>query len=177
MDSGLHGVCAKFWPDQLNVAANWDPSDQPTFVQCSVVQYLRACVVSISSSKLTGVAPAVVSCCCSPSSSRLDALCCQRWYSSSLGCNRWLFRLLSVYHLPSRINKAFLSTHLLFNPQFLFFGPFPECIWVLCGPEIWSRSFGSISANKSTHRICYHVIWLLKRRFTSQRTLCYHLKT
>lgn len=142
MDSGFHGVCAKFWPNQLNVAANWDPSDQPTFVQCSVGQYLRAGVVSISCCKL---APAVVSCCCSPSSSRLDALCCQRWYSSSLGCNRLLFQLLSFYHLSSRINEAFLSTHLLFNGQFLFFGPFSKCIWVLCGPEIWSQSQSFVS--------------------------------
>ncbi|AWO96124.1 Kinesin-like protein, partial [Scophthalmus maximus] len=49
---------------------------------------------------LTGVAPGVVFCCCSPSSSRFDVLCVQRWYSAFLGCNKWLFELLlPFYHL------------------------------------------------------------------------------
>ncbi len=57
-------------------------------------------VSSVCCSYLTGAAPGVVFCCWSPSASGFDVLCVQRWYSSHLGCNEWLFELLlSFYHL------------------------------------------------------------------------------
>ncbi len=57
-------------------------------------------VASVSCSYLTGAAPGVVFCCCSPSASGFDVLCVQRWYSAHLGCNEWLFELLlPFYHL------------------------------------------------------------------------------
>ena len=35
----------------------------------------------------------VVFCCCSPSASKFNELCVQRWSSAYLGCNKWLLEL------------------------------------------------------------------------------------
>ena len=98
-------------------------------------------VTSVSCSKLTRVIPVVVFCCCSPSASRFDVLCVQRWLDG-LGCG-----YLSYYHLSSivlnrsahspltsDIIKAFLSTYPPLTEYFLFFGPFSinlrdGCLW------------------------------------------------
>ena len=49
----------------------------------------------------TGAALGLVFFCCSPSGSRFDRLCIQRWYSADFGYNKWLFDLLlSSFSLP-----------------------------------------------------------------------------
>jgi len=57
-------------------------------------------IASVSCCQLTEVAPVVVFCCCSPSSSGFDVLCVQRWCSAFFGWNECLFALLlPSYHL------------------------------------------------------------------------------
>ncbi|MEQ2309026.1 hypothetical protein AMECASPLE_034357 [Ameca splendens] len=79
---------------------------------------------------LTGVAPGVVFCCCSPSASRFDVLCVQRCSSACLGCNEWLFELLLPFYQLEPVwpfssdLKAFAPTGLPLTGYFLFFRPF-----------------------------------------------------
>ncbi len=83
---------------------NRDSSDQATFFQSSIVQFYWACVncclrfLFLADRTSTGV----VFCCWSPSASGFDVFCVQRWYSAYLGCNEWLFELLSLSFISNQ---------------------------------------------------------------------------
>ncbi len=94
---------AKFWPYHLNVAEEFESHQtRKRFSNLLLSNFgdpVRI-VASVSCSYLTGAAPGVVFYCCSPSALGFDVLCIQRWYSTYLGCNEWLFELLlPFYHL------------------------------------------------------------------------------
>lgn len=74
------------------------PSDQGMLFQCLIVQFWQACV-NCSFSLLTGLAPSVVFCCCSPSASVLD-MCVQRWDCADL-CLKQLVVWVSIARLSS----------------------------------------------------------------------------
>ncbi len=103
MDPRFHVLYAKFWPYHLNVAAETETHQiRQRFSNLLLSNFGEPVwiVASVSCSYLTGAAPGVVFCCCSPSASGFDVLCVQRWYSAYLGCNEWLFELLlPFYHL------------------------------------------------------------------------------
>ncbi len=78
---------------------NRDSSDQATSIfYCLILVRPVPIVASVSSYYLTGAAPNVVFCCCSPSASGFDMWYVQRWYSAYLGCNEWLFELLLPFY-------------------------------------------------------------------------------
>ncbi len=89
MDPWFHVLYAKFWPYHLNVAAEIEtPQTRQRFFNLLLSNFGESVqiVASVSCFKLTGAAPGVVFCCCSPSASGFDVLCVQRWYSAYLGC-------------------------------------------------------------------------------------------
>ncbi len=103
MDPCFHVLYAKFCPYHLNVAAEIETHQTrqrfSNLLLSNFGEPVRI-IASISCFKLTGAAPGVVFCCCSPSASGFDVLCVQRWYSAYLGCNEWLFELLlPLYNL------------------------------------------------------------------------------
>ncbi len=104
MDPCFHVLYDKFWPYHLNVTVEIETHQTRqrfSNLLCPILVSEPVWIVSsISCSSLTGAAPGVVFCCCSPSASGFDVLCVQRWYSAYLGCNEWLFELLlPFYHL------------------------------------------------------------------------------
>ncbi len=81
---------------------NQDSSDQATFFQSTIVQFLWACVNCIL--RVLFLADRSGTRCglllLEPICFRVQVLCVQRWYSADLGCNEWLFELLlPFYHL------------------------------------------------------------------------------
>ncbi len=143
IDPCFHVLYTKFWP-HLNVAAEIETHQTrqrfSNLILSNSVDPVWI-VSSVSCSYLTGAAPGVVFCCWSPSASGFDVLCVQRWCSAYLGCNEWLFELLSIISIQSvsrsltyDINKAFSSTQLPLTGYFLFFRPFSVnprdgCVW------------------------------------------------
>ncbi len=103
MNPCFYVLYAKFWPYRLNLAAEIETHQtRQRFSNLLLSNFGEPVwiVDSVSCSSLTGAAPGVVFCCCSPSASGFDVLCVQRWYSAYLGCNKWLFELLlPFYHL------------------------------------------------------------------------------
>ncbi len=123
---------------------NWDSSDQATSIfYCLILVRPVPIVASVSSYYLTGAAPSVVFCCCSPSASGSDVL----WFRDgilhtlvvtsgylSYCCLSIISNQSAHSPLTSDINKAFSSTQLPLTGYFLFLGPFsvnPKvgCAW------------------------------------------------
>ncbi len=103
MDPCFHVLYTKFWLYHLNAAEIKTHQIRQRFINLLLSNFGEPVwiVASVSCSYLTGVAPGVVFCCCSPSASGFDVLCIQRWYSTYLGCNEWLFELLLLSSLTS----------------------------------------------------------------------------
>ncbi len=146
MDPCFHVLYAKFWPYHLNVAAEIETRQtRQCFSNLLLSNFGEPVwiVASVSCSYLTGAAPGVVFCSCSPSASGFR--CCAFrdgiLHILVVKCGYLSYCCLSIIsnqsaHSPltSDINKAFSSTQLPLTGCFLFFGPISVnprdgCVW------------------------------------------------